>query len=98
MNRKDFLGLMKVSIKLNIITNNDEDKRKLSAIHGSIIEALLSNEHLDMFDIENTMKDEAMVYIIDKTNEDLVYKLLKITGEIYLKNIEEGECLIWKLF
>lgn len=94
MNRKDFLDLMMESIKLNLTTNEDEDERMLSVIHGSIIETLRINEHLDIFDIEKTMKDEAIVYIIDETNEDLVRYLLDVTGKLYLKDMEEEEYLI----
>lgn len=94
MNRKYFLDLMMKRIKLNFTTNEDEDERMLSVIHGLIIETLSTNEHLDIFDIENTMKDEAMVSIIDKTNEDLVRYLLDVTVELYLKNMEEEEYLI----
>lgn len=85
---------MMESIKLNLTTNEDEDERMLSVIHGLIIETLSTNEHLDIFDIEKTMKDEAIVYIIDETNEDLVRYLLDVTGKLYLKDMEEEEYLI----
>lgn len=94
MNRKDFLDLMMESVKLNLVTSEDEEHKALSVIHGLIIETLRINEHLDIFDIEKTMKDEAMVYIIDETNEELVRYLLDVTGKLYLKDMEEGECLI----
>lgn len=94
MNRKDFLDLMMESIKLNLTTVENEDHRMLSVIYGLIIKALSTNEHLDIFDIDNIMKDDAMIYIIDKTNEELVRYLLDVTGKMYLKNIEKEEYLI----
>ena len=92
MSRKEFLELILMGVKLNLIMAEDEHEKTLSIIHGAVIESLLINEHLDITDIDACMQDEAIQCIVDRTDEEIVHDLLNITRKLYIEDLEEEFC------
>ena len=91
MERKEFLEITLTSIKLNLIMTEDEHEKTLSIIHGAIIETLMVNEHLDITDVDACMQNEAIQYVVDRTDEEIVRDLLDITRRLFIDELVEEE-------
>ena len=91
MERKEFLEITLMSVKINMLRAEDEVERAISIVHSAILEAFVINEHLDILNVEESIQDEAIKYIIEQTNDEIVRDLLEINKRLYEEDLEEEE-------